>query len=109
VDSLVPLALILILLAPVMCFPWRVGKVRSGESGKVKQSLLYFLYSAIPVFGFVMLSFAFVGIEELMDTSLVTEGLARSLLLLTGGGLIWVTVATIVFVIRIIFMRGNAD
>ena len=48
-----------------------------------------------------------VGVEELLNTSLVGEGYARSLMIVGVGGTALVIVGTIIFSIVVAFIKGK--
>jgi hypothetical protein len=50
-----------------------------------------------------------VGVEELTKFSVITEGLARTLLLVVGIGLAEVLLLTVVFAITVWFLRVPGD
>jgi hypothetical protein len=51
---------------------------------------------------------ALVGVEELLNTSLVGEGYARSLMIVSVGGAALIIVGTIAFSIAVAFINGEA-
>jgi hypothetical protein len=56
----------------------------------------------------VGLFFALLGAEELLDVSLISEGYARSLVILGGGGLAWIALGTVIFSIVVLFVQSKA-
>lgn len=102
------ICVLLILLAPIASFVWQVRRVRRGLSSRFKGTILYAVYSAVPVLMYVGIFLTLVGIEELSNTSLVGEGYARSLMIVGVGGAALVILGTIVFYIVVAFTKGKA-
>ena len=103
----VPFGVLLILLAPMASFAWQFHKVRRGLSSRLKAIVLYAAYSAVPVLVYLGIFLALVGVEELLNTSLVGEGYARSLMIVGVGGTALVIVGTIIFSIVVAFIKGK--
>ncbi len=70
---------------------------------------MYAAYSAVPVLLYLGIFIALVGIEELLNTSLVGEGYARSLMIVSVGGAALIVVGTIAFSIVVAFVKGEAN
>ena len=107
-ELFVPFCVFLILLAPIAFFMWQFHKVRRGLSSRLKAIFLYAAYSAVPVLLYLGIFIALVGIEELLNTSLVGEGYARSLMIGSVGGAALIVVGTIIFSIVVAFVKGEA-
>ncbi len=104
-EQLVPILLWLIILVPIGVFAQQIGQVRRGATRRFKGGLLFFCYSIIPMLLYALLFFALVGIEELTKLPIVTEGEARTLLLVTGAGLAEVLLLTVIFAMAACFLR----
>jgi len=104
----VPFGVLLILLGPIASFAWQFHRVRRGLSSRLKAIVLYAAYSAVPVLLNLGIFLALVGVEELLNTSLVGEGYARSLLIVGVAGAALVIVGTIAFSIAVAFIKGEA-
>ena len=98
----VPVFVILMLVAPMASFVWQFRRLRRGLTSRLKGIVVYAGWSTVPVLAFIGLFFALLGVEELLDASLIGEGYARSLLILGGGGLAWVALGTVVFSIVVL-------
>jgi hypothetical protein len=107
-ELFVPFCLLLILLAPIASFVWQFHRVRRGLSSRFKAIFLYAAYSAVPVLMYLGIFLALVGVEELLNTSLVGEVYARSLLIVCVGGAALIIVGTIAFSITVAFIKGEA-
>ena len=107
-ELFVPFCVFLTLLAPIASFVWQFRRVRRGLISRFKAIVLYAAYSAVPVLMYFGIFFALVGIEELMNTSLVGEGYARSLMIVSVGGAGLIIVGTIAFSISVAFIKGEA-
>jgi hypothetical protein len=106
-EMFVPVFLILMLVTPIVSFVWQFRRIRRGLTSRLKGIALYAGCSAVPVLAYVGLFFALVGAEEILDTSLIGEGYARSLVILGGGGLAWVALGTIIFSIVVLFVQSK--
>ena len=87
----------LIMLIPLGVFARQVQLVRQGTRSKVKGAMLFFTYAIVPSLTYVLVFLVLVGVEELTNFSVVTEGLARTLPLVVGIGLAEVLLLTVVF------------
>ena len=106
-EIFVPAFLILMLVAPIVSFVWQLCRIRRGLTSRLKGIAIYAGWSAVPVLAYVVLFFALVGAEELLDASLIGEGYARSLVILGGGGLAWVALGTGIFSIVVLFVQSK--
>ena len=105
---MVPVFVILMLVAPILSFVWQFRRIRRGLTSRLKGITIYAGWSAVPVLAYVGFFFALVGVEELGDASLISEGYARSLVLLGGGGLALVALGTVIFSIAVLFVQSKA-
>lgn len=87
----------LIMLIPLGVFARQVQLVWQGTRSKVKGAMLFFTYAIVPSLTYVLVFLVLVGVEELTNFSVVTEGLARTLPLVVGIGLAEVLLLTVVF------------
>ena len=107
-ELFVPFCIFLTLLAPFASFVWQFHRVRRGLISRLKAIVLYAAYSTVPVLMYFGIFFALVGIEELLNTSLVGEGYARSLMIVSVGGTALIVAGTIAFSIAVAFIKGEA-
>lgn len=98
----------LIVLVPIGVFVRQIQQVRSGSRRKFKAAVLFFSYSILPVLAYTLAFLALVGIEELTKTSMISEGISRTLMLVVGIGLAEVLLLTIIFAIAVSFLRGRS-
>jgi hypothetical protein len=103
----VPFIMFLILLAPIASFVWQFRKVHRGVSSRFKGTVLYAAYFTVPVLMYIGIFLVLVGVEELLNISLVDEGYARSLMIVGVGGTALVIVGTIIFSIVVAFIKGK--
>lgn len=106
-ELFVPFFLFLILLAPIASFVWQFRRVQRGVSSQFKGIVLYAGYSTVPVLVYFGIFLASLGIEELLNTSLISEGYARSLLIIGIGGTAMVIVGTVIFSIIVVFIKDK--
>ena len=99
----------LIILIPLGVFARQIQEVRRGTRRKFKGAILFFSYSILPVLTYALVFLVLVGVEELTKFSVITEGLARTLLLVVGIGLAEVLLLTVVFAITVWFLRVPGD
>ncbi|MFM9882564.1 MAG: hypothetical protein ACKVQT_06010 [Burkholderiales bacterium] len=98
----------LIILAPIGLFIRQLAQVRRGIVRKWNAGLRFFCYSIIPLLLYALVFLAMIGIEEMTKSPIVTEGEARTLLLVIGVGLAEVLLLTVVFAITACFLRVPA-
>jgi len=99
----------LIILIPLGVFARQFQQVRQGTRRKFKGAILFCSYAILPALTYALVFLVLVGIEELTKFSVITEGLARTLLLVVGIGLAEVLLLTIVFAITVWFLRVPGD
>lgn len=107
-EIIIPICVLLIPTASIAAFIWQLSRVRRGLSSRLKGIVWYAIYSWAPVLLFVGVYFALVGLEELLKTSLVGEGYARSVMMVGLGGIGFVILGTIVFAIVMVFIKNKA-
>ncbi len=90
---------LLFILFIIAIFFWQIQRYKDGGTSKIKAVGLYSRYTFTPVFLYAALFFALVGIEELMDTAIIGEEYARSLLFVVVGGSVVVIITTLAFII----------
>lgn len=76
---------------------------------KFKAALLFFSFSILPVLVYALVFLILVGVEEFTKLSAITEGMARTLLLVVGIGLAEVLLLTVIFAIATWFLRAHGD
>jgi len=99
----------LIVLIPLGVFARQFQQVRQGTRRKFKGAILFFSYAILPSLTYALVFLVLVGVEELAKFSVITEGLARTLLLVVGIGLAEVLLLTVVFAITVWFLRVPGD
>ena len=70
----------------------------------------YLYYAGLvisPVAIYTIFFLILVGLEEVAKTPIITEGLARSLLILIGGGLVVWLVSLIIFGVTLMLISGS--
>jgi hypothetical protein len=95
----------LIILIPIGVFARQMQQVRRGTRRKFKGTLLFLSYSVLPVLTYALVFLVLVGVEELMSLSVISEGFARTLLLVVGIGLAEVLLLSVIFAIAVWFLR----
>ncbi|MFN0299029.1 MAG: hypothetical protein ACKVQU_01610 [Burkholderiales bacterium] len=95
----------LVILAPIVLFARQIQQVQRGAQGKMKATGMFFVWALVPTLTYAMALFALVGIEQLIETPLVGEGIARTAVFVIGIGLAEVSVLTAIFAIATRFLR----
>jgi len=90
------MALIYLLFIAII-FYWQIKVVKANKSTIRKTIGLYAVYTIAPVILYGIIFIALAGVEELADLAIISEGYARSLLFVMGGGLAVVVVTTLLF------------
>ena len=104
-DQLIAMLAWLIFLVPIGVFVRQIQRVRNGTRDKLKATLLFFAFSFLPVFAYVLAFLALVGIEEVTQRAIIPEGLSRTLPLVAGISVVEVLLLTVIFVIVVSFLR----
>ena len=107
IEWAVPVFEVVMLALPVYAF---ITLYRRVKGGVLKKSRAMWRYASIviaPIILYVLFFFALVGIEALSHINIITEGLARTILILIGLGLtIWL-VSIIVFGVTLVFIKSQ--
>lgn len=100
----------LIVLVPVGVFAAQIQQVRRGTRRRLKGAILFFSYSILPVLTYCLAFLVLAGVDELTGLSVITEGFARTLLVVVGIGSAEVLLLTLIFAVAARFLRvpGNA-
>lgn len=108
-DQLASIVFWLIVLVPIGVFVRQMRQIRSGTQRRSKGIVLFFSCSLLPILVYVLVFFTLVGIEELTEFALISEGVSRTLFLVIGIGLGEVLLLTVIFAIAASFLRpvGN--
>ncbi len=104
-EILIPICSLLILFTPVVLFVRQFKRVRNGLDSRLKGTVFYAAYSAIPSLLFTLIFLVLIGIEEVFKISLVSEGYARAVIMLGGGGIGLVIFGTLIFSVALLFFR----
>lgn len=109
-EQLVAVLFWLIILIPVGVFARQIQQVRRGTRRRFKGATLFFSYSILPVLTYGLAFLVLAGVEEFAGLSVITEGFARTLLLVVGIGSVEVLLLTLIFAVAVCFLRvpGNA-
>jgi hypothetical protein len=109
IDWVVPVYEVLMLLMPVYGFVVLRRRVKHEVLSKVRAFLYYtgLVISPVAIFTFVFLGL--VGLEEASKTAIITEGLARSVLILIGLGLVVWLVSLIIFGMALALIRSSGS
>ncbi|MEH6813343.1 MAG: hypothetical protein V7677_12500 [Motiliproteus sp.] len=90
-------------------FYWQIRNVRRGKTSKKKAIGLYAGYTITSVVLYGSVFMALVGIEELTHTAIISEGYARTLLIVIVGGTIGVIISTLVLSIVLYFLKTEDE
>ena len=99
-------ALIYLLFIAVV-FYWQTRVVKAGKITKRKAIGLYAGYTIAPVILYGALFLALVGLEELTDTAIISEGYARSLFFVIVCGMAVVLFTTFAFSFVVLAMKTS--
>lgn len=99
----------ILLIIIIFVFYWQIRRFRGGGISKKKAIGLYVVYAIMPVVLYGSVFMDLVGIEELTNTAIISEGYARSLLFVIAGGLAVVVITTIVFSIVLFFINTEGE
>ena len=108
-DQILYVFILGIVALPVVAFRWQLRRIRGGVVNKLKGIGMYAVYAALPVASFVGLYLVIVGLEEMIDKSLLSEGMARSMIPVVGWGVIEVIVLTALFAVVVMFVGRRKD
>ena len=89
----------------VFIFIWQLHKVKNGKLSKRKAIVLYSGFTIAPIILYVLIFFILVGIEEFLNKVIISEGFARSFLIIIIGGSIIVAVTSLIFSIVLQFLK----
>lgn len=108
IEWIVPIYNLLILLMPIFSFIafWR--RIKQKALTKARGFLYYSLLVISPVVTYTVFFFGLVGLEKMTNTALLSEGLARSFLIMVGFGLIVWLVSLAIFGIALALISNQA-
>jgi hypothetical protein len=105
VEWVIPVFEIVMLVLPVYAFIVLYKKTRKGVLNKAGALWRYAVWLISPVIVYAVLFFGLVGIEEAFDLSVISEGLARSFLILASIGIVIWLVTTLIFAATVCFIK----
>jgi hypothetical protein len=107
IEWAVPVFEVVMLVLPVYAFITFYKRVKHGVLKKSRALWRYASLVIAPIILYVLFFFALVGFEELTHIGVITEGLARTILILVGLGLtIWL-VSILVFGVALVFIKSQ--
>ena len=109
IEWVVPVYEILMLAVPVYGFIVLRRRVKYRGLAKMRAFLYYTGLVISPVAIYTLFFLCLVGFEEVTGTSIITEGLARGVLISVGMGLVVWLVSLIIFGITLTFIRSSAS
>ena len=109
IEWVVPVYEILMLSLPVYGFIVLRRRVKHNALAKVRAFLYYTGLSISPVVIYILFFLGLVGLEEVTGTAILTEGLARSVLISIGFGMVVWLVSLIIFGITLTFISSSAS
>jgi len=104
-EHVILLLVWLMILAPIGIFIRQIKQVRRGAQRKIKGTLLFFSFSILPAVAYTLVFALLGGIEALIDLPMVSEGLARTFVLVAGIALGEVLLLTCVFALVVCCFR----
>ena len=107
IEWVVPVFAIVMIVLPVYAFITFHRRVKRGTLVKSRALWRYASLVITPIILYVLFFFALVGFEELTHISVITEGIARTFLILVGLGLtIWI-VSILAFGVALVFVKNQ--
>ena len=103
-EILIPVAFWTILLFSIGALVWQIRRMRRGTLSRVRTVTSFFLIATAPIVLYALAFFLAVAIEEISGIPIVTEGYARSLLLVVVVSMAWVLLLTAAFAVLVMFM-----
>ena len=107
IEWALPVYEVVMLGMPIYAFITLRRRVKRGMLSKVRAFWYYVGIVAAPIIFYVVFFLGLMGIEEVAHVGLITEGLGRSFLLVTGLGIIIWLVASIIFGIVMTFTKSE--
>ena len=109
IEWVVPIYEFAALSLPVYAFVRFFRRVKRGVLSKLSALWRFAVLALSPVLAYCLFFAALVSIEAIPNVSVITEGLARSFLLLVGLGVAYWLVALFLFGIGLLFIRSRPD
>jgi hypothetical protein len=109
IEWVVPVYGVLMLLVPVYGFISFRQRVKHKVLTKARAFLYFTGFVISPVAIYAIFFLVLVGLEEVAKTAIITEGLARSVLILIGLGLVVWLVSLIIFGMALTFIGNSAS
>jgi hypothetical protein len=109
IEWAVPIYEFTALMLPVYAFVRFSRRVKHGILNKPSALLRFATLALSPLLAYCLFFAALVAIETVSNVSVITEGLARSFLLLVGLGLAFWLVALFLFGIGLLFIRSRPE
>ena len=104
-EWVLPLYELSMLVVPIYAFIRLYSRIKQGVLKKPRAILYYAGIVVTPIVLYSLFFFGLVGLEEISDFNLVSEGLARSFIIVIGLGLIIWLVALLIFSLTLVFLR----
>lgn len=109
VEWIVAVYEVAILVVPVYAFIALRRRIRHKGLTKIRAFWYYIGFVISPVALYALFFLSMVGIEEVTKMSMITEGLARSVLSLIGLGLVVWLISSIIFMIALSFIGHSTS
>jgi hypothetical protein len=105
IEWVIPIYGVVVLLTPIIGFIIFQRRIKRRASTKPRAYAGYLAVVIMPPMLYALFFLILVGLEDLFDAALISETLARSVLVLTALGLaIWL-VSAIIFGLTVMFIR----
>ena len=89
----------------IFIFIWHISKVTNGKLSKRKAIMMYSGFTIAPIILYGAIFFILVGIEEFFNKAIISEGYARTFLIIIIGGSIIVAVTSLILSIVLQFLK----
>lgn len=107
IELVIPIYELSILLVTIFGFIVFQRRVKQRELTKTRGFLYYSGLTISPVVIYIVFFFVLVGLEEVINTAILPEGLGRSFLILIGFGIIIWLISLIIFGVVLAFVSSS--
>jgi len=109
IKWVVPVYGVLVILVPVYGFIVLRRSIKKKLTTKTRAFWYYTGLVISPLIIYTLFFFGLVGFEEISKQSIITEGMARSFIIVIGSGIVIWVVSLITFGIALIFISISAS
>ena len=96
-----------LLICPVISFRYCAKKFKNDGISKLRAFFYFLLITSLPITLYIALNLILVGIEELTGKAIITEGIARSFIIVIGFGLLLILNLSVIFIVYLRKLERN--